>query len=167
MFGTEVGDVPLKHGVFTSLEQNQIGIIPKINKGNYNGHMISKNHQSYQEIGQIVEYIPRVGATGKFILKQGRTTTWYGLLHTHTGTLHIRTLEQCQNLFHNRYNTTYLMTWAHYVYIVTCFTVFAGIAELPKIIPTQSIQQGNIWSCHWPPNNSTTALLLWLWYVLV
>ena len=47
------------------------------------------------------------------------------------------------------------MTWAQYVYIGTCFTVFAGIAELPKILPAQSIQQGNIWSCHWPPNNRT------------
>ena len=32
LFGTEVVDVSLKHGVFTSLEQNQIGIIPKIRK---------------------------------------------------------------------------------------------------------------------------------------
>lgn len=36
------------------------------------------------------------------------------------------------------------MTLAHCVYIGMCFTVFTCIAELPKIRPTQIIQQGKI-----------------------
>ncbi len=47
------------------LEQNQIGIIPHIQKHEIPIGMISKDQQSYQDIGQIVEHIPRVGATRK------------------------------------------------------------------------------------------------------